>query len=433
MACSRAAGSSGLLFGCLLTVILVSGCGQKSPSEKLADVTEPITSPGWIRFKPEANIDARNFLAGYAEALHLPEGTTMRSVSEETDDLGIAHIRHQQYFRGIEVEGAEFLVHARDARALSANGQLATDFAPKTVAARIEETQALETVRRRMGVNAFYDGDRLVEELKGAPSNPSPRGVLLYTLVGSDNRVLAWRFDAYVDPIPNSRRLYVDAETGEIIKDVPLLPSCFTTQSATTFRGNQSFNTAQRNIPGLGTRFVLVDDCHGNELRQQSFNFTSGSSNEVIDSDNNWSNQDMSLVTSFWALGVAYDYFDLQLKRKSFDNKNGNMVIINNPNVPNGGRNAFGGGGAITIGLAGLGPNDDFNTTDIVGHEFTHSVVERTAKLDADVSKEFSGSHRIVQRHFWRDDGSLGRTTAVAGLGDRGRQRVRRIDVPQPG
>ena len=96
----------------------------------------------------------------------------------------------------------------------------------------------------------------------------------------------------------------------------------------------------------------------------------------------------MSLVTSFWALGVAYDYFDLQLKRKSFDNKNGNMVIINNPNVPNGGRNAFGGGGAITIGLAGLGPNDDFNTTDIVGHEFTHSVVERTAKLDADVSKE---------------------------------------------
>ena len=186
---SRAAGSSGLLFGCLLTVILVSGCGQKSPSEKLADVTEPITSPGWIRFKPEANIDARNFLAGYAEALHLPEGTTMRSVSEETDDLGIAHIRHQQYFRGIEVEGAEFLVHARDARALSANGQLATDFAPKTVAARIEETQALETMRRRMGVNAFYDGDRLVEELKGAPSNPSPRGVLLYTLGGSDNRV----------------------------------------------------------------------------------------------------------------------------------------------------------------------------------------------------------------------------------------------------
>jgi Zn-dependent metalloprotease len=373
----------------LISATLVAAmfaCAPKPRPEALTEVAAPITSPGWIRFRPEADVDARSFLSRYAASLQLAQGTEMRPVSEETDELGMTHLRYQQYYRGIEVEGAEFLVHAKGARALSANGQLALRFAPEVLRAAIGEERAWAVVRDRMRAGAYFDGDRLVEELKSGASNHVPRGALLFTPAGPhQERVLAWRFDAYVEPVDRSRRFYVDAAAGAIIKEIPLLPSCFTTNAATTFRGNQTFNTARANIPGLGERFVLVDDCHGNELREQSFNFTSGKSKEVFDSDNVWTNEDRGLVTSFWALGVAYDFFDLVLKRKSYDNKNSNMVIINHPTL---GQNANGGGGVINIGIAGPGPSDDYNATDIVGHELTHSVIETSAKLSYDASQE---------------------------------------------
>ena len=41
------------------------------------------------------------------------------------------------------------------------------------------------------------------------------------------------------------------------------------------------------------------------------------------------------------------------------------------------------------IGLANPGDNDDYNTLDIVGHEFTHSVIEQTANaFTQDATKE---------------------------------------------
>ena len=64
------------------------------------------------------------------------------------------------------------------------------------------------------------------------------------------------------------------------------------------------------------------------------------------------------------------------------------MTIFNDPNMGNGGQNASGGSGNINIGLANPGDNDDYNTLDIVGHEFTHSVIEQSAALSYDTTKE---------------------------------------------
>ena len=383
MATVRSSAPTRILIATLLVAAL-SGCSPKP--DKLSDVATPTTAPGWIRFRPEANVDARSFLSRYGSSLQLADGTKMRQVAEQTDELGMTHLRFQQYYQGIEVEGAQFLVHAKGTRALSANGELALRFAPDVLQPAIDEARAWAIVRDHLHADGYYDGERLVEALKSAASNTAPRGTLLFTPTGpAQERVLAWRFDAYIDPVDRSRRVYVDANTGAIIKEAPLLPNCFTTSATTSFRGNQTFNTARANIPVFGERFILTDDCHGNRLRLQSFNFTSGSSKDVFDSDNNWSDQDQGQVTSFWALGVAYDYFDLVLKRKSYDNKNSDMVIVNNPTV---GQNANGGGGAIVIGLAGNGFADDYNTTDIVGHEFTHSVIETSAKLSYDATQE---------------------------------------------
>ena len=374
-----------------LVVVMLLGAasctvGVRGRSDSLAQVAMPTAEPGWLRFRADASVDPRSVTSRYAESLQLAPGTDMRLVDETTDDLGITHLRYQQYFQGIEVEGAQWLVHARGNRALSANGVLAREFAPAVTRPAIDEARALAAVRDRMGPGPYYDGSQLVREVATGPSGATPPGTLVFVeLPASRQRVLAWRFDVYVRPLDLSRRVYVDGATGAVVKEVPLLPHCFAGSGPTTFRGNQNFNTARANIPGFGDRFVLMDDCHANQLHALSFNFTSGSSKEIFDNDNNWADQSQAAVTSFWALGVAYDYFDLVLKRKGYDNKNANMVIVNDPTLN---QNANGGGGVINLGVAGPGNGDDYNTTDIVGHEYTHNVIETSAKLGYDVTKE---------------------------------------------
>jgi Zn-dependent metalloprotease len=369
-------------------LLAVASCTPRTrpPADPLAQVAVPTTAPGWVRFRADADVPPREFVTRHAGTLQLAKGTQMRLVAEDTDELGITHLRYQQYFQDVEVEGAQLLVHARGNRAISANGKLAREFAPGVVRPGIDEAQALAEVRRRMGPGPYYKDDHLADDIAAGPSGATPRGTLVFVpLPPGERRVLAWRFNVYVRPLDRSRRLYVDAATGAIIKEIPLLPNCFTTTAATSFRGNQAFNTARAGIPGLGERFVLMDDCHANQLHALSFNFTSGSSREIFDDDNDWSGTDTGLITSFWALGVAYDFYDLVLKRKGYDNKNADMVIVNDPNL---GQNANGGGGVINIGVAGPGSGDDYNTTDIVGHEYTHNVIETSAKLGYDATQE---------------------------------------------
>lgn len=366
----------------VIGLAILAACSALPPQQPLFDAAEPVTSPGWIRLRPEANEPPREFFFRHAHELQLAEGTEMAVTREETDELGIVHLRFQQRWRGLEVEGAEFLVHARGERTLSANGRLAFDFAPVTAPA-VDETQAWAAACRTAATDRYYDNRRLQASVTEGPTGTPPRGTLLYaSLPGPEPRWgLAWRFDVYTVPMERSLRIYVDAQSGAVLKTQPLLPSCFTTNGATTFRGAQPFNTQQR-----GDRFALTDDCHGTLLRYRDPDSTGTKVVDLLDNDNVWTDQDIAKVTSFWALGVTYDYFDLVHKRKGHDGKNAEITLVNQPTL---GDNANGGSGFINIGLGSTGaPGDDYNTADIVGHEFTHNVIETSAALGYDASKE---------------------------------------------
>ena len=125
---------------------------------------------------------------------------------------------------------------------------------------------------------------------------------------------------------------------------------------------------------------------------------------DISDDDNNWAGNNPSVVTSYWGLRATYDYFNLIHNRRSYDGKNGNMTIFNDPNMDNSGHNARGGGGTIRIGLANPGDNDDYNTLDIIGHEFTHSVIEQTRQPHSGRNERIERVERIVLRHLRSND-----------------------------
>ena len=361
---------------------------EPGTSKDLASIAEPVTTAGWIKFRPEVNVNPTTLFQEYAAAFHLPPGNEMMMGPGEADEQGMTHFRARQFFKGIPVEHAEFLVRATGNRALSANGALAYDFQPTTTTPNISEEQAWNIIRERIPSRLYLREDMVAQDMANSDDVPRgyrPQGVLVFTEdpngTGAE-RLLAWRYKVYALPYDRSRQVYINAADGSVVKEQPLFPSCQLGSGPITFRGTRPMNTQQR-----ADRFYLVDDCDGTTLTAGLLD-NAGKSVSISDDDNNWSGNNPSVVTSYWGLRAAYDYFNLIHGRRSYDGKNGRMSIFNDPAMQNNGHNATGGGGGIRIGMAGAGDNDDYNTLDIIGHEFTHSVVEKSAGLNSDTSKE---------------------------------------------
>ena len=372
-----------------VALLFTSSCAtyKPGPANKITDIAKPVVAPGWITFKPEVEINPTTLFADYAAIFHLPPGNQMVVQSQETDELGMTHYRYQQLFRGLKVEHAEFLVRATNNRAISANGRLVYDFQPETTTPKLTEDQAWEIVRQRIPAQRYFRNDKLVDELTNPEAGTNgyrPPGELLFTEDTSTTdgaRRLAWVFKVYVAPADNSRQIYINAADGSVVKELPLFPPCYWGHGPVTFRGTRSINTQKK-----GDRYYLVDDCDGTLLSAVLWD-NAQKAVAISDDDNDWTGNNPSVVTSYWGLRACYDYFNLVHGRRSYDGKNSNMTIFNDPTMQNGGRNASG-GGSIRIGLAGPGDNDDYNNLDIVGHEFTHSVIEQTAGLIYDTNKE---------------------------------------------
>ncbi len=377
----------------LLTVLAFAICSCQKQAEKrttdITDIAEPVTTPGWIKFKPEAKVNPRTLFTDYPAIFHLSPGNEMRVKAEETDELGLTSFRFQQFFKAVEVENAEFRVRARENVAISANGHLAYNFQPETTAPQVPEERAWSIVHERIPAERYFREDNFLADFENqdAPNREPyrPKGKLLFTEVPNSpaaERKLAWMFKVYVAPLDRSRQIYVDAVDGSIVKELPLFPPCYMGGGPVTFRGTKPFNT-QKN----GDRYYLKDDCDGNLLSAGLLDAASKPV-DISDDDNNWAGNNPSVVTSYWGLRASYDYFWLIHGRRSYDGNNANMTIWNDPNMTNNGHNATGGGGVIRSGLAATGDNDDYNNLDIVGHEFTHSVIEKSANLTYDADQE---------------------------------------------
>ena len=341
------------------------------------DVAEPVTASGWVRFRPQARVRRATVTEDQRALLELDAGSELRLVSSDTDEIGMTHDRYQQYYEGVRVEGAELIVHGRGDVAETANGRIARGLYALPVTPTVSQAEAPRTALRALR-SALHASERGRRRTRPALDGAVPTTELVITRrqgheeLDASDLVLAWRVDVPVTPREHSRSVYVDARDGGIVKAVPLVGECEPGGGTTTFRGFQRFNTRR-----AGNVFVLEDDCHAGHLHVVNW-LGPPAPREFSDADNDWSaGADRSPATSFWALGIAYDYFDLVHHRRGYDGNDAGIELRHGQP----GAVASGGGGVISIGIDGAGPNDDFNATDIVGHEYTHNVIETSAKL----------------------------------------------------
>ncbi len=376
----------------LLALLLLMGSQVLGQAEHpIGDQFTKIVKPGstreWVKFWDDSTITASTFFSRFKDLLNLTDDDVMRLVKTTKDELGFTHYKYKQYYKNHQVVFGEYIVHQQpDGLITKANGRLISGMRASTNFS-VSEKQALTNALQFMHAKKYLWQNlvlekSLQEQQKNTNATYYPKGELVFAPDNYDaqfepsNYRLAWFFKIYTDdPDVPAKDVYVDALTGRVIYSNDISMNCSGGTGTSAYNGNVNVYTLYS-----GGTYTSHNDCQATDIYVYNCNGGGASNTLYNDGDNAWSN--MSGVQAMWGAAQTYSYYNGVHSRQSWDGAAGDMIAYNNAYA--GSNNAcWGCTGNSTIFYAGStgAANDDWNTDDIMGHEFTHGVTQDEAGL----------------------------------------------------
>lgn len=155
----------------------------------------------WLKLQ-SSNVRMDEAVNHFGEWINLPAESTFELLSDETDQIGMRHLRYRQYVAGVEVQASMLIVHGRDGLVTTANGVV------------MEQQEQPKTIRRAAATRGGYENCYLVKD-----DNGYHYARLDYDIFGNAD-------------------IYVDIETGKVVKSLPRRHSVdVTMQGRTMYSG----------------------------------------------------------------------------------------------------------------------------------------------------------------------------------------------------
>lgn len=310
-----------------------------------------------------------------------------------TDKNNFTHDRYIMTYNGYAIQDGMIIVHSKDNLVKSVNGNIYTDFSVTNKEILLEAT-ALQNAMNYVNAD-IYKWEIKGEEdlLKSETGNPNatyyPIAEKFLVRNGNLNNsyYYTYRFNIYSQKPLKRSYIFVDCESGKVVKELNLLQEADVIGTAQTkYSGTQPITTDSYN-----GSYRLREVARGNGI--ETYNAQMGTnyntSVDFTDDDNNWNNinaqMDEVATDAHWSTEMTYDYYLNIHSRNSIDG-NGfklksyvhfDLVSYGyNSNV-----NAFWDGQRMTYG-DGEGNITPLTTVDICGHEITHGLTTNTANLD---------------------------------------------------
>ena len=402
-------------FALLLLIAHLAG------AQELLKVADWDKSAGFIQMKADAKVEPLTFFAKYGKDLGLGEHDEMVLLREEKDNLGMVHYRFQQKHKGIEVEYAKMIVHAKGGYVVSVSGGIEVDI--RTNATFLfSEKDALDAAKSYLGNKQYLWENKEVivpDTTKGeAHTFNQEKPVAKKKFIRKDDKVLlAYTFDMYFKEkgqAMNGYTVYIDGNTKQGIQSLPLVHNCsgqttytdyyyYNTKAAysrTIYTQYQSWCTYPCPWPFSGCcgynnyRYNLIDDCQTTQFRTYESNINSTTGyipNNGTNNSGSWNSGKQYLTMPHWAVKRTYNYFGSNFGLYGTGNPYSNIIEIwaeqgyhdsfsasNSANNPNNDFLMFG----WDIGCL-LGPSCEFHSgnLDIAGHEYTHRITAHSSGL----------------------------------------------------
>ncbi len=300
------------------------------------------------------------------------EGTEWEIIKEKKDELGYKHLFLQQTHNGYPVLGGEIKLHFNQDGLYLANGFYS---AIKLVENKI-------SLNKDRAINHSLEANPSNQYIWECQDNFPMTNPEIYIVPVKDEEIkyyYTYKVDVYsVDPLFRYDS-YISSDTGlELEKHSKINHNDANGVAHTMYSGIQNIITdsVSQNV------FNLKNDIGGG-IHTKDMNQTTTTESEFIDSDNIWTstlNDDHAALDVHWGITKTYNYFHNTHSHDSFDDND--APIKSRVHYDADYANAFWDGTQLTFGDG----DDSFYTTaftslDIVGHEFTHGVVQHTAGL----------------------------------------------------
>ncbi|WP_018617029.1 M4 family metallopeptidase [Segetibacter koreensis] len=301
----------------------------------------------------------------------------------ETDDLGMIHYRYYQTYKGIAIENTMYIAHTEKGRLTSLSGTVVTEFDPQIEkrSFSLSSEQAIENALNYVHAEKYaWEDSNFQQRIKFRNGNnasyyPSTSKVW-YSGPGEINPshlTQAYKVDVY-SLVPLDRKyVYVDAQSGEILGTNQIIKH--SDAKGTAYTGYSGAHTIHSDFTGSAYR--LRDYTKGNGIITLHAN---GSHSDYTSSTANfkYSNVDQWALDAHYGVVSTYNFYKNNFNRNSIDNA-GYLLIswVNDPNNPD---NAYWDGSEMDYGnLSSNGKG--VVGIDVIGHELTHGVTERTSGL----------------------------------------------------
>lgn len=392
-------------------------------NKKFVNNINPKSHTGWIEFRKENPYHADKLFIEQPELLNMQADDEMRLWKTNTDKAGNHHYKFAQYYKGVRVEGIEQITHERNGRLSLANGDFVATLNLNTIPA-ISPEASLQTVLQHFPAEKYlWEDEKEVARFKNKKNDekaslyPAPELLIVKTDAkaenSAENYVLAYRMYLFAEKPYMAKAVYVNAQTGDIIREKSLDHFCNETEIETTYNGTQTvytdFRTEECDYTFEDeTAYFSINDCNvGSEIRSYYSaaygTWDYGEDWLICDDENTWASSysPLMVMTSLWAISEAYNYFDAEFGHESFDGSSGLIDVFSgktyfndddepycsNANFTNFLDNIYFGAGSD----CDAGTTDDYNSIDIAGHEYTHGIIEY-AHFDALDYSEESGA-----------------------------------------
>jgi vibriolysin len=251
-----------------------------------------------------------------------------------TDELGARHFRYNQKFNGLDVVGADLVVHVDVKGTISgANGTARGDISP-TLGATSIAASAADTNIAADGRWAGMTGRRVT----------GSRMVYIQAQDGSFHKAHEEIVEGLRGQDPVRDLVYVDADNGAIIEHHPQIQHARNRMTYSANNGTSLPGTLKRTEAQAATGDTAVDKAHDSTLD-------------------------------------VYEAFKLFWNRDSIDNAG--MTLISTVHYSNNYCNAFWNSSQMTYGdgNASQGCAPLANSLDVAGHEIGHGITERESNL----------------------------------------------------
>lgn len=358
---------------------------------KTGFVSKATGLPNYVSITQDVPVRGAHFAEWMRDNFVKQDAVSFQSYKTETDQLGIRHTRYYEYYNGYELDGSMLMTHEKNNAVMAFSGEWYKDLEPGN-AIVLSEKEALGYALKKINAQR-YKWENTAEEahMREVTGNPhfsyKPSGKVV--LVPSFGKVItfnyAYKFDIYAEYPVSRKHIYIDAASGEVLKEKEILCTADAVGSASTkYSGVQAMTT-----DSYSGGYRLRETGRGNGIETYNLNNTGTYTNtDFTNATNTWTSTgtNQTATDAHWGAEKTYDYYYTTFNRNSIDDAgfkllsyvHASLVAMGYPNNIN----AFWDGQRMTYGDGNVSQGYNIMTAlDVCGHEITHGVVENTANL----------------------------------------------------